>query len=349
MKPRIFLVAGIIAVLILACGGNKPPNGPEGTTVISVLSEDTNSPTRAAKIVSSRQYYAVVDITVTKNKKPFGGSGYFVKFEPAISGRKHTWNSGVGIDDAGKAYFGLSQGYYRARVVRIDFIQRVNVESVVGEWASIPINAGRLVQLHLPIGEQAKTVLNQVSSPVVKPAVEILSPRGGEIIPRGPGNFLIEWRINNYDKLISPLVNIELIKDGVVLGHRGLLRTYPEYINQNFSWEVGTYYDQGGNYTKVSPGRGYRVRITVYNHADFLLETEWSGVAESGDFTITSPITETRDELLAMEQALKAQLESVERAFKGGNRTITLEVIANIKAQLADVQAKLRIVGTGKG
>ncbi len=243
---------------------------------------------RAAKMATS---YGVVNATVMvlKGKQVFGGPEYFLDFVQDIP----NWiGTNFGVD--GEVSLSLSKGYYRARLVMYYTNENGQFMGTIGEWSSLPIRSNQVNTVVLTIGQLARVVYNpNPDIPPARPGVNLLFPRGGEIIPQGPRNVRIDWEVENYKLLTSAAINIELVKDGVVLGNRGPFLLYSDRTFWNFSWEVGTYYDINGM-QKAPPGNGYRIRVTIYNNDPELSldksKTINGGFAESGDFTISIPL-----------------------------------------------------------
>lgn len=294
----IAVVALLAAFFVVGCGqGQRMMDS-------SIIGPESGQSTRATKPVvqdvsflGKRQATVnVIKVITETDQQAFGGHEYFIQFSRAISGRKITWDwaGNFGVD--GKATIEIVShqnvsGYYRTRLVSFS---ETNEVGLIAEWANIPVNGGQTINLVLPYGQQARVIYDLVPNvPPDRPGINLLFPKGGEIIPQGPRNIRIDWEVENYKLLTSAAVNIELVKDGVVLGNRGPFLLYDDPTFWNFSWEVGTYYDAMGM-QKAPPGNGYRIRVTIYNNDPELSldksKTINGGFAESGDFTISVPL-----------------------------------------------------------
>ena len=104
---------------------------------------------------------AVVVVTMWQKDAPVSGAR--VEFSRSIAGRAPDYQWSGMTDDMGRARVEIAAknvtGYYRARASR-DGIG-------IGSWSSIPVNAGYMVMLNLPIGGKARVTS---SSMLTEPA-----------------------------------------------------------------------------------------------------------------------------------------------------------------------------------
>jgi hypothetical protein len=181
-----------IAILLLGlhvglCGcGSKPDlldppskNGPPTANVPRATKPTTNS------VYDNESNTAFVCAVVTKNGTPFYQPDHYLVFSRAISGAKRFSGPFGVLEQSGKALVKIVSGteningYYRARLVYIDDNSK---ETVVAEWASIPINRKNSLILELPIGEMARIL----SEPWGKP-VEMVYPNNQTVLEGGGG------------------------------------------------------------------------------------------------------------------------------------------------------------------
>ncbi|GEM_PF-309945 len=112
-----------------------------------------------AKVAAQQQAQAVVSVTVTQGGAP--AAGVEVAFARSISGRRAEYAWKGTTDASGRATVEISgdriSGYYRARATNAS-------GAVVGQWWSIPINAGKENAFSLPIGGQAHLLLPPANS-----------------------------------------------------------------------------------------------------------------------------------------------------------------------------------------
>lgn len=126
------------------------------------------------------------------------------------------------------------------------------------------------------IGQSDKfSVISATSS---SPTITLTSPNGGEQIPKGPSNYLIEYKINNYDKLTSPTLSFDIIQNGTLLGSRcGPSLKCVVYSGSewwNFSWAPGTYETASGEYKGVETGSGFKIRANLYDNGRLISQDE---------------------------------------------------------------------------
>ena len=103
---------------------------------------------------------AVMVVTMWQKDAPVSGAK--VEFSRSIAGRARNYQWSGTTDDMGRARVEIASddvtGYYLARASQ-DGIE-------IGSWSSIPVNAGYVAMLNLPIGGKARVTS---SSPLVEP------------------------------------------------------------------------------------------------------------------------------------------------------------------------------------
>jgi len=133
-------------------------------------------------------------------------------------------------------------------------------------------------------------------------AVTITSPNGREVMSKGQNNFKIEYNIWNFDQLTSPTIGVELWKGQSRLGTRcDACKVSSDPAFWNFSWGVGSYFDNSGTYLHASAGDGYRIRIVLrdegkqvaYDDSDASFSIV-SATTVAPSITITSPKVKTK-------------------------------------------------------
>ncbi|MDP3710576.1 MAG: hypothetical protein Q8R29_02515 [bacterium] len=182
---KILALIGILLGLILAFGCGKPDlldppskNSPPTAGTPRVAKPTTNS------VYDNESNTAFICAIVTKNGTPFYKPDHYVIFSRAISGANRKFSGPFGVlEQSGKALVKIVSGvenisgYYRARLIHIDDDSK---ETVIAEWANIPINRKNSLVLELPTGEMARLLSEPWGNPV-----EMVYPNSRTVLEGG--------------------------------------------------------------------------------------------------------------------------------------------------------------------